>query len=164
MRLKFEFSTKLAGENQLHVIKNVFNVLANHGFLRDQGVLTLQVVQHFYAMIREKPEPATIKVSTLLDVCEPSANFRELENQPVITLMKECSDTGAKSYHVVVLEGYNRDNEYLTMFTIDTLSETGETVLDCPILIENDREKLDIGGQTDQWCLGSEKCYALYLN
>ena len=146
------------------MIRNVFNVLGNHGFLRDQGVLTLETVQEFYRLIREKPRSAIVKVSNLLDFCPPSVEFCELDNQPVITLMREYSDTGEKYFHVVVLHSYSRDEDYLTLWTIDTLSESGEIVLECPIFIEHGRKKLKLGGETDKWCLGSEKCYALFLN
>ena len=146
------------------MIGNVFNVLGNHGFLRDQGVLTLETVREFYRLIREKPKPASMKVSNLLDFCPPSVEICELDNQPVITLMREYSDTGEKYFHVVVLHSYSRDENYLTLWTIDSLSEDGETVLECPIMAKNGRKKLDLGGKTDKWCLGSDLCYVLYLN
>ena len=78
--------------------------------------------------------------------------------------MREYSDTGEKYFHSVVLHSYSRDENYLTLWTIDTLSEDGETVIECPILTENGRKKLKLGGKTDKWCLGSDLCYALYLN
>ena len=146
------------------MIRNVFNVLGNHGFLRDQGVLTLEVVQQFYRLIREKPKPASVKVSNLLEFCPPTSDICELDDQPVITLMKKYSDTESKDFHVVVLNSYSRDKNYLTLWTTDTLSEYGETVLECSILTESGRKQLELGGKTNQWCLGSENCYALYLN
>ena len=140
----------------------MFNVLGYAGFLRGQGVLTLEVVQEFYRLIGEKPKPATTKVSNLLDFC-PTSRYCDLETQPVISLVKEYSDTGEKYHHVVLLYGYSRDDQYLTLYTFDSLSETGETSLACQISTINGKEKLELGGETDQWCLGSEICYALYL-
>ena len=150
-----------AGENQLHVIRNVFNVLGNHGFLRDQGVLTLETVQEFYRLIREKPKPASMKVSKLLDFCPPSVEICELDNQPVITLMKTSSISGQVSSKSVVLKSYDKSEDFLDLTTDDPLSETGETYVECSIFDGDKQKTLAIGELPDQWSLGSKLCYFL---
>ena len=104
-----------------------------------------------------------MKVANLLDFCNQSG-FNDLEYTPVITLTKTSSRTGKSDHHAVVLNDYSRYDEALTMTTIDSASEDGETMVDCPILTENGRQKLEIGGKVDQWCLGSDLCYVFYFN
>ena len=43
----------VAGEEQMHFIDNAMSVLANHGFLRCQGILTLEAIQIFYDLVEE---------------------------------------------------------------------------------------------------------------
>ena len=57
--------------------------------------------------------------------------------------------------------GYNRSEDYLDLTTIDSLSETGTTSVECSIF---DGEVLALGEFPDQWCLASEKCYFFQLN
>ena len=104
-----------------------------------------------------------MEVTKLLDYCsEPG--FNDLDYYPVITLIKTSSRTGETQGHAVVLDKYDRYGDGLVLTTIDSASETGETLIDCPITIKNGRERLTIGGEMDQLCLGSENCYAFYFN
>ena len=152
-----------AGDYQLHMTRNVFNVLGNGGFLRDQGILTLESVQEFYKIMGEEPRDATKIVSNLLDFCS-QPGYRELPHKPVITLTNTSSTTGVTRGHAVVLDKYDRDEDVLVLTTIDSLSETGQTFVVCPILTRNRQQKLVIRGEMDQWCLGSDKCYVFYFN
>ena len=97
----------------------------------------------------------------MLDFCsqigEHEVNFR-----PVLTLTK--TENGVTSGHAVVLKSYIRSEEYLDLMTIDTLSETGETSVECSIFEDGDKEILALGEFPDQWCLSSEKCYYLNFN
>ena len=104
-----------------------------------------------------------MKVANLLDFCNQSG-FNDLDYIPVITLTYVSSKTGKSDYHAVVQSQYFGYDEALVLTTIDSLAEDGETLVDCPILVENGRQKLQIGGKTDQWCLGSETCYVFYFN
>ena len=93
------FQLKISdGVEQQHLLRNAFNVLSNEGFLRDkQGVLTLEVVQIFYRIINEQPRNATLVVEDL-------NNFRgkhTLSPKPVITLVKEDSETKEAYFHAV---------------------------------------------------------------
>ena len=156
------FSTVvLAGENQNHILENAFNVLAYEGFLRDQGILTLESVQKFYEAIEKEPEIATLKTPNLLDVCSELGSH-ELLYQPVITVTK--TENGQHSFHAVVVKSYDRSEEYLDLTTIDSLSETGETSVECPILDDGEKQFLDLTQFPDQWCLAAEKCYYFQLN
>ena len=76
-----EFS---AGVLQDHILRIFFNVLANQGFLRDQGILSLESVQEFYRSIIAKPEPASMRMIHLLDLCS-QFGYQEVDYQPVIT-------------------------------------------------------------------------------
>ena len=124
--------------------------------------MTLESIQEFYRIIDEKPN-ATMRVTNLLDFCNQSG-YNDLDHLPVITLTKISSETGNRQGHAVVLESYDRDEDTLVLTTIDSASETGETLIVCPILIRNGRKKLTIGGEMDQLCLGSENCYIFYFN
>ena len=111
----FEFMFVLAGEEQRHFVHNAFNVLVNEGFLHDQqGVHTLEVVQKFHEIIKEKsekarkpkknktkekPRKATVVVANLETYC-PGGVFT-FDNQAVITLVYEDSNTKEKYYHAV---------------------------------------------------------------
>ena len=147
-----------AGENQDHILENVFNVLGNQGFLRDQGILTLESVQLFYEAIGQEPKVATLKTPNLLDICTELGS-NELVHRPVITLTR--SQNGKTSGHAVVVKRYERCEDCLNLTTLDSLSETGETLVKCPIL--EDRT-LDLSQLVDKWCLASEKCYYFELN
>ena len=104
-----------------------------------------------------------MKVANLLDFCNQSG-FNDLDYIPVITLTYVSSKTGKRDYHAVVLSQYFGYDDALVLTTIDSLAEDGETLVDCPILVENGRKKLQIGGKADEWCLGSETCYVFYFN
>ena len=136
--------------------------MTNEGFLRDQqGVQTLEVVQKFYEIIKEEPEKATLKVSTLLDFCGQSGDH-EVEPKPVLTLTR--TENGITSGHAVVLKSYYRSEKYLDLTTIDSLSDTGKTSVECSILDDGDKEILVSNALPDEWCLSSEKCYYLHFN
>ena len=90
----------LAGEEQRHFVHNAFNVLINEGFFRDQqGVYTLEVVQQFYQIIKKTPTEATKMEDNLETLC-PSGVFT-FDNQAVITLVYDDSNTNQKYYHAV---------------------------------------------------------------
>ena len=145
------------------MIHNAFNILANEGFLRDQGILSLESVQEFYKIIQQEPRNATMRVTNLLDFCN-QPGFNEPDYLPVITLTTKSSTTGKVQGHAVVLCDYGRYENSLVLATIDSGSENGETMIECPIVAENGQHKLVIGGKVDQWCLGSENCYVFYFN
>ena len=117
----------------------------------------------FYKLIEEEPKNATLRLANLLDVCN-KPGYHQLDYQPVITLTKQNSLTGDVQGHAVVLRGYRRRQDTLIMKTIDSASTSGETVIECPIVVENGRQKLEIRATVDEWCLGSENCYVLYFN
>ena len=150
-----------AGENQDHILENAFNVLGNEGFLRDQGILTLESVQEFYKIIGQEPKRTTLLTKNLLEICD-QIGFHELDHQPVITLTRTENDKVC--YHAVVVKSYDRSEDYLELTTIDSLSETGETSVECSIFDGEDGKVLLIGEFPDQWCIASEKCYFFQLN
>ena len=151
-----------AGEIQGHIIRNAFNVLANKGFLRDQGILSLESVQKFYKIIEEEPKSATLRVANVLDFCNQFGHH-ELDYQPVITLTRKNFLTGHVQGHAVVLFDYRRREDSVVMTAIDSLSETGKTFIECPIVHDDGKQRLKIRGSEDEWCLGSEICYVFYL-
>ena len=84
----------------------------------------------------------------------------EAKLRPVLTL----TENGETSGHAVVLKSYERSEEYLDLVTIDSLSETGETSVECSIFDDGEKEILALGEFPDQWCLSSEKCYYFHFN
>ena len=91
-----------ADEEQRHFVHNAFNVLTNEGFLRDQqGVQSLEVVQEFYKIIKEKPRRATQVAKDLESLCGSIPGKFTLDYQAVITLVYEDSNTNEKYYHAV---------------------------------------------------------------
>ena len=104
-----------------------------------------------------------MKVTNLLDFCN-QPGYNELEYQPVITLMKTDSQTDNVQSKAVVVDSYSRYEDSLVISTIDSASETGETLIECKITVRSGQQKLMIGGKVDQWCLGSDKCYVLYFS
>ena len=104
-----------------------------------------------------------MRVTNLLDFCD-QPDDHDLEYQPVITLMRNDSQTDNVQNKAVVLDGYTRFEDALVISTIDSASETGETLIECKITVRSGQQKLMIGGKVDQWCLGSDKCYVLYFN
>ena len=128
------------------MLKNVFNVLGNEGFLRDQGVLTLESVRVFYQKIEQQSVPASIRTQNLLDFCSESG-YHEPAYQPVIGL----------DGHAVVLHSYTRGDDYLVLLTIDSASPTGYRFVFCRIL----QQRLLIGQYLDLLCLASDKCYLI---
>ena len=128
------------------MMTNVFNVLGHGGFLRDQGILSLESVQMFYKVIEQEPTPATIIITNLLDFCDRSG-YHELSYQPVIRL------TG----HAVVVHSYTRGDDYLVLLTIDSASPTGYRFVFCRIL----QQRLLIGQYLNLLCLASDKCYLI---
>ena len=136
--------------------------MTNEGFLRDQqGVQTLEVVQKFYEIIKEEPEKATLKISTLLDFCGQSGDH-VVETKPVLTLTR--TENGITSGHAVVLKSYYRSEEYLDLMTTDSLSDTGETTVQCSIFDNGGQEILVSDELPGEWSLSSEKCYYLHFN
>ena len=129
--------------------------------MRDQGILTLESVQNFYQAIGQEAERATPRTPNLLAICT-ELGFHELLHQPVITLTK--AENGRASFHAVVVKSYERSEEYLDLTTIDSLSETGQTTVECPILDDGEKQFVDLTLFPDQWCLASEKCYYFQLN
>ena len=67
--ISFTENSPSAGENQDHIIENAVNVLANDGFLRGQGILTLESVQEFYKMVEQEVKRATLITANLLVIC-----------------------------------------------------------------------------------------------
>ena len=125
--------------------------------------MSLESVQKFYKLIGEEPKNASLRVRNVLDCCY-QLGHHELDYQPVITLTNTDSRTGNVQGHAVVLRAYRRDEDLLVMTTIDSASSSGERIIKCPIVVEHGRQKLEIQGAEDEWCLGSRICYVLYLN
>ena len=150
-----------AGENQDHILENAFNVLSNDGFLRDQGILTLESVQEFYKTIKHELKRATLITSNLLETCYEDGSH-ELSPRPVIILT--TTQYGIVSGHSVVVKSYDRSEDCLELTTVDSLSETGETLVECSIFVGEGGKVLAIGEFPDQWCLASPKCYYFQLN
>ena len=124
--------------------------------------MTLESVQKFYKTIKEEePRRATLISKSLLDVCN-EIGFRELEIQPVITLTRQ--ENGKTCGHAVAVKSYERSEDYLELNTIDSLSATGKTSVECSIFDDEEGQVLAIGEFPDQWCLASEKCYYVQLN
>ena len=68
--------------------------------MRDQqGVQSLEAVQKFHEIIKEKPRKARVVVANLETYC-PSGVLT-FDNQAVITLVYEDSNTNEKYYHAV---------------------------------------------------------------
>ena len=124
--------------------------------------MSLESVQEFYKSIGEEPKNASLRVTQLLAFCNQTG-FHKLDYQPVITLIKKSSKTGEVDGHAVVLHSYDRNEEVLTLTTVDSLSPTGYTYIYCSIVTENGRPELVIGAFEDQWCLGSKQCYVMYF-
>ena len=143
-------------------MKNLFNVLANPGFLRDQGILSLESVQAFYSAIEEERKDAFLSTTDLLVFCY-QPGYHKLDYQPVISLIRTSSRTGRVDGHAVVLHSYDRDDDILVLTTIDSASPTGYTYVYCSIVTENGRPDLVLGEFKDQLCLGSKQCYVMYL-
>ena len=115
----------------------------------------------FYEIIGQELKRATLKISNLLDFCGQSGD-NEVQTKPVLTLTR--TENGETSGHAVVLKSYIRSEEYLDLMTIDSLSETGETSVECSIFDNGDEEVLILEEFPDQWCLSSKKCYYLHFN
>ena len=145
------------------MITNVFNVLANGGFLRDQGVLSLESVQEFYNIIDEEPLPATMRAMDVLDFCYQH-EYKKPNYRPVITLTNKSSKTGKTQGHAVVLNDFELYEDCLVLKTIDSASKDGKRIVECPIMTCNRQQTLLIGKEVDKWCLGSEKCYFICFN
>ena len=129
--------------------------------MRDQGILTLESVQKFYEAVGQEPKRATLKTPNLLDICD-KFGIHDLIHRPVITLTK--TENGKTYGHAVVIKSYERSDEYLDLTTIDSLSATGETSVECEILDNGEEQFLDLTQFPDQWCLATEKCYYFELN
>ena len=118
-----------------------------------------------YKFIGEESKEASLRVANVLDFCN-QLGYHKLDFQPVITLTNTNSTTRFVQGHAVVLSEYNRNEDSLVMRTIDSASETvfGVRDIKCPIVVKYGQQKLKIEGTVDEWCLGSEICYVLYLN
>ena len=72
----------------------------NEGFLCDkQRILSLEVVEKFYEMTKQKPRKATRQVKNILDLC-PAGHF-VLQNQAVIFCVYDDSKTNNEYFHAV---------------------------------------------------------------
>ena len=116
-----------------------------------------------YKFIGEESKEASLRVANVLDFCN-QLGYHKLDFQPVITLTNKSSTSGNVQGHAVVLSDYDRHEDSLIMTTIDSDSENGQRVINCPIMVEYGRQKLEIKETVDEWCIGSEICYVLYLN
>ena len=135
------------------MLKNVFNVLGNEGFLRDQGILSLESTQLFFEKIEQQPVPASIRILNLLDFCGQSG-YHEPSYQPVIGLAD----------HAVVLHSYTRGEDYLVMLTIDSASSTGYTFVFCGIVTTDGQQRLLLGQYMNLIRVTSRKCYHIHFN
>ena len=167
------------------MIVNAFNVLANKGFLRDQGILTLEVVQEFYKLIRSRPQNAKMITQSLLSYCgrkplhvshsevkDPDIDSMS-QHRPVMTLMKKCKTldkaTGQQIfnsfYHAVALKSFVRNGNSLTLRTIDSLSGADDdTTIECTVSVDDrGNELLETCNDTEKWCLGHDICYYFEL-
>ena len=144
-------------------MRDVLDVLANEGFLRDQGILTLEPVQKFYEIIEEKPAHASMRETELLDLCN-QPGYNQPDYFPLIYLVRIGSKTDETLALPVILQSYCRYEDSLILTTTDSTSQVSEATITCPIIKSDGQQKLEIGGKKDQWCLGSDKCYDFYLN
>ena len=64
------------------------------------------------------------------------------------------------THDTVTLKETNLESNKLTLTVIDSLSATGESSIEVPILSDG---TLQIGGKKDQLCLGNSTCYFLTL-
>ena len=119
------------------------------------------LIEKLYEAMKQEPRRATLRTSNLLDVCTKLGSH-DLVYRPVITLTR--TENGKTSGHAVVVKSYDRSEEYLDLTTIDSLSETGETSVECEILDNGEKQFLDLTQFPDQWCLADEKCYYFQLN
>ena len=84
------------GEEQVHPVHNVFNILGNKGFLRgEEGINTLEAVQMFYKEIGVKARKPTLINENLFekDVLESFPMGKSIPQfKAVITLVKKNSN------------------------------------------------------------------------
>ena len=78
-------------------------------------------------------------------------------------MVRSNSTNGTSESRAVVLKSYDKSEEYLDLTTIDPLSETGETSVECSIFADGEEQILALGEFSDQWCLESELFYVLQL-
>ena len=115
--------------------------------------------------MQQEPKSATLRIRKLLDLCTELGSH-QLVRRPVVTLTK--TKNGITSGHAVVVKSYERSEEYgieyLDLTTIDSLSYTGETLVECEILDDGEKKFLDLTQYPDQWCLADEEGYYFQLN
>ena len=140
-------------------MSNAFNILGKEGFLRGQGILSLESVQEFYKIIGEEPRNAKTKTENLLDFCN-QYGLNELDYFPVILLSKP----GNTVVHMVALNNYTRSENALAMKTIDSATESGERDIQCAIITKNGRQELQINQSKDELSLGASICMYFELN
>ena len=113
-----------AGEEQRHYIHNVFNVLINQGFLRDQqGFESLEVVQKFYKISKLKPRKAQKVEIDILDLCPTGPHI--LPNQAVITCVQIDSTTSEAYYHAVRCSKFEQVINCILLAKIISTVKTG---------------------------------------
>ena len=101
---------------------NAFNILQHKGFLHDEGINTLEAIQTFYDLIKEKPRKSGYVEKKLIDFCPPGHNPNR-EYQPVVLLVKQNQG------HAVALKKYSNDRKTLTLTVIDSAAPNGETIV-----------------------------------
>ena len=137
----------------------------NDGFLRDQGILTLEAVQKFYDLILEEPSRAIMKEEKLKDFCQSKKDGI----QPVVTLMMKNSEENDEYYHAVTLKNPLLDQNMLTVTLADSRSKMGEITIPLPL---SELTKFKTGEPFDifdtkteeEWSLGDEMCYYIVFN
>ena len=88
----------LDGDEQVHPVYNALNILSNKGFLREEGIYTLEAVQIFDEENWQTPGKPTLKNQDVLDFCPMGNSVPEFK--AVITLVKKSSENLELSYHV----------------------------------------------------------------
>ena len=81
------------GSEQQHSVPNAFKTLENKGFLRNEGLNTLEAVQMFYKAICEEPMKPKCEEIDLLEFCKTDPSSYG-DYQPVVTIqLKEGCQT-----------------------------------------------------------------------
>ena len=111
----------------MHCVDNFFKILINKGFLRDEGICTLEAIQKFYTLIEENPRTSGYKVNldSLLDFCPPGQSSGK-EYNPVVIIKPTNIPHGN---HAVALKEYSNDGKSLTLTLLDSAAQGGETVI-----------------------------------
>ena len=89
---------------------------------------TLEVFQTFFEIINEKPRKIAKVEKNILDFC-PTGQSLNQHYQPVVTLVQVDSSTNQPYYHTAFLKEYLNENGSLILTVINSLSQTGESVI-----------------------------------